>query len=42
MSWAAILVTDFLVVKKAMKIGPGYYEERQNIYINGILSASGH
>lgn len=29
MSWAAILVTDFLVVKKAMKIGPGYYEERQ-------------
>lgn len=29
MSWAAILVTDFLVVKRIMKIGPGYYEERQ-------------
>lgn len=29
MSWAAILVTDFLVVKRMMKIGPGYYEERQ-------------
>ena len=29
MSWAAILVADFLVVKRIMKIGPGYYEERQ-------------
>lgn len=29
MSWAAILVTDFVVVKRMMKIGPGHYEERQ-------------
>jgi len=29
MSWAAILVTDALVVKKWLKIGPGYYESRQ-------------
>jgi purine-cytosine permease-like protein len=29
MSWAAILVTDFIAVKRIMKIGPGYYEERQ-------------
>ena len=29
MAWAAILVTDFIAVKLLMKIGPGYYEERQ-------------
>lgn len=29
MSWAAILVTDFVAVKWLMKIGPNYYEERQ-------------
>jgi len=29
LSWAAILVTDALVVKKALKIGNGYYEDRQ-------------
>lgn len=29
LSWAAILVTDALVVKKALKIGNGYYEARQ-------------
>ncbi|MGM8212184.1 purine-cytosine permease family protein [Virgibacillus sp. W0430] len=30
LAWAAILVTDALVVKKFLKIGPNYYEERQN------------
>ena len=29
LSWAAILVTDALIVKKALKIGNGYYEARQ-------------
>ena len=29
MSWAAVLVTDAFVVKKILKIGPGYYESRQ-------------
>lgn len=29
LSWAAILVTDALIVKKALKIGSGYYEARQ-------------
>ena len=29
LSWAAILVTDALVVKKALKIGNRYYESRQ-------------
>ena len=29
MAWAAILVTDAMVVKKLLKIGPGYYESRQ-------------
>lgn len=29
LSWAAILVTDALVVKKLMKIGPNYYVARQ-------------
>src|SRR5690625_4750498 len=33
LSWAAILVTDALVLKKWLKIGPGYYESRQsNLY----------
>lgn len=33
MSWASILVTDALVVKKWLKIGPRYYESRQeNLY----------
>ncbi|AQU77960.1 permease [Planococcus faecalis] len=33
MSWASILVTDALVVKKWLNIGPGYYESRQkNLY----------
>ena len=30
MSWASILVTDALVVKKWLKIGPRYYESRQD------------
>ncbi|WKA59301.1 cytosine permease [Planococcus shenhongbingii] len=29
MSWAAILVTDALIVKKLLKIGPPYYDARQ-------------
>jgi purine-cytosine permease-like protein len=33
LSWAAILVTDAVFVKKILKIGPGYYESRQqNLY----------
>lgn len=33
MTWAAILVTDAIVVKRLLKIGPGYYEARQqNLY----------
>ncbi|RHW35164.1 purine-cytosine permease family protein [Oceanobacillus profundus] len=29
LTWAAILVTDAVVVKRILKIGPGYYEARQ-------------
>ncbi|MBP1969777.1 purine-cytosine permease-like protein [Virgibacillus natechei] len=33
MTWAAILVTDAIIVKRILKIGPGYYEARQqNLY----------
>jgi purine-cytosine permease-like protein len=33
MSWAAVLVTDALVLKKCLKISPRYYESRQeNLY----------
>ncbi|MHA6252414.1 purine-cytosine permease family protein [Oceanobacillus sp. CAU 1775] len=33
MTWASILVTDALVVKRWLKIGPGYYESSQrNLY----------
>jgi len=28
LAWAAILVSDALIVKKLLKIGPGYYESR--------------
>ncbi|WP_072710213.1 purine-cytosine permease family protein [Lacicoccus alkaliphilus] len=30
LAWASILVTDALVVKKLLRIGPGYYEARQS------------
>jgi hypothetical protein len=29
MAWAAILISDALVVKKLLKIGPTYYEHKQ-------------
>lgn len=29
LTWAAILVTDAIIVKRLLKIGPGYYEARQ-------------
>ncbi|WP_436375966.1 purine-cytosine permease family protein [Cytobacillus sp. BC1816] len=33
LSWAAILVTDAVYIKKILRIGPGYYEARQqNLY----------
>lgn len=33
LAWAAVLVTDALVVKRILKIGPAYYEARQsNLY----------
>ena len=28
LAWAAILITDAMIVKKLLKIGPGYYEAR--------------
>lgn len=48
LTWASILVTDALIVKKLLKIGPGYYEARQdNLYkwnpvgVVSLLVASG-
>ncbi|MER2090783.1 MAG: cytosine permease [Sporosarcina sp.] len=48
LSWAAILVTDALIVKKRLKIGPGYYEARQQylykwnpVGVVSLLVASG-
>jgi len=29
LAWAAFLITDAMIVKKLLKIGPGYYEARQ-------------
>ncbi|QUW23556.1 cytosine permease [Sporosarcina sp. Marseille-Q4063] len=29
LAWAAILVSDAMIVKRLLKIGPGYYESRQ-------------
>ncbi|MCF3944550.1 purine-cytosine permease family protein [Oceanobacillus alkalisoli] len=29
LTWAAILVTDAIIVKRMLKIGPGYYEAKQ-------------
>ncbi|MFC2949362.1 purine-cytosine permease family protein [Virgibacillus sediminis] len=48
MTWAAILVADAVIVKKILKIGPRYYEARQdNLYkwnpvgVASLLIASG-
>lgn len=48
MTWASILVTDAIVVKRMLKIGPGYYEARQrNLYkwnpvgVASLIIASG-
>ena len=48
LSWAAILVTDALIIKKRLKIGPGYYEARQQylfkwnpVGVISLLVASG-
>ncbi|RKQ33985.1 purine-cytosine permease family protein [Oceanobacillus halophilus] len=48
LTWATILVVDAIVVKKLLKIGPGYYEARQgNLYrwnpvgVGALLIASG-
>lgn len=29
LAWASVLVADAVIVKKILKIGPGYYEARQ-------------
>ncbi|SDI10231.1 Purine-cytosine permease [Alteribacillus persepolensis] len=48
LTWATILVVDAIFVKKILKIGPGYYEERQeNLYkwnpvgVGALIIASG-
>ncbi|WP_077329658.1 purine-cytosine permease family protein [Virgibacillus siamensis] len=48
LTWATILVTDAIVVKRILKIGPGYYEDRQdNLYkwnpvgVASLIVASG-
>lgn len=48
LTWAAILVTDAVVVKRILKIGPGYYEaDQRNLYkwnpvgVVSLLVASG-
>lgn len=48
MTWAAILVTDAIVVKRVLKIGPAYYEARQHnlhkwnpVGVVSLLVASG-
>lgn len=48
MTWATILVVDAVIVKRIMKIGPGYYEARQeNLYkwnpvgVASLIIASG-
>ncbi|ASN03861.1 purine-cytosine permease family protein [Virgibacillus necropolis] len=48
LTWAAILVTDAIIVKKFLKIGPRYYEARQqNLYkwnpvgVGSLIVASG-
>ena len=48
LAWAAILVSDAMIVKKLLKIGPGYYEGRQEylykwnpVGVVSLLIASG-
>ncbi|GAB3049711.1 purine-cytosine permease family protein [Virgibacillus ainsalahensis] len=48
MTWAAILVTDAVIVKRILKIGPGYYEAKQEnlhkwnpVGVASLLIASG-
>lgn len=48
MTWAAILVTDALIVKKLLKIGPAYYEAKQDnlfkwnpVGVVSLVAASG-
>ncbi|WP_174616073.1 purine-cytosine permease family protein [Virgibacillus ihumii] len=48
MTWAAILVTDAVFVKKILKIGPGYYESEQRylykwnpVGVGSLVIASG-
>lgn len=48
MTWASILVTDALIVKKLLKIGPAYYEAKQeNLFkwnpvgVTALVAASG-
>ncbi|WP_028393828.1 purine-cytosine permease family protein [Bacillus cihuensis] len=48
LAWAAILVSDAMIVKKLLKIGPGYYESRQEylykwnpVGVVSLLIASG-
>ncbi|WP_339226147.1 permease [Oceanobacillus sp. FSL K6-2867] len=48
LTWAAILVTDAVIVKRILKIGPGYYEARQEnlhkwnpVGVGSLIIASG-
>lgn len=48
LSWAAVLVTDAVIVKRLLKIGPGYYEARQSnlfkwnpVGVTALIVASG-
>ncbi|SHF95777.1 purine-cytosine permease family protein [Ornithinibacillus halophilus] len=48
LTWATILVTDAVIVKKVLKIGPGYYEARQGhlfkwnpVGVGALIIASG-
>ena len=48
LAWAAILITDAMIMKKLLKIGPGYYEARQQylykwnpVGVVSLLTSSG-
>lgn len=48
LTWASILVTDAILIKKVLKIGPGYYEARQSylfkwnpVGVGALIIASG-